>query len=131
MTDKSHVSMEQNQCPVCAQTFDTGAVLLDRQLRPVFERNTVTGLSPCPECKKMMDDDRTALVEIDEAKSKSENRNTLQAHEAHRTGAVAWIRNSVWDQIFNVPKPEGKMLFVSQDSFNMLRLAMYPSQGNG
>jgi hypothetical protein len=131
MSEKSHVTMEQHQCPICLQLHDTGAILLDRQLRPRFERNTVTGLSLCAECQKMVDDDRTALVEIDEAKSNSAGRNTLSADEAYRTGAVAWVRNSVWDQLFNVPKPAKNVMFVSQESFNMLRLAMYPSQGNG
>ena len=65
MSDKSWVSMEQHQCPVCGKIFDTGNILLDNRLRETFDRYTVTGNSLCPEHQKQFDEGYRFLVEIE------------------------------------------------------------------
>ena len=62
--DKSYVTIEQHQCPVCGKTFDTGALLLDTHLRDRFDRNTITGHSLCSDCNKKIDDGFTILIVI-------------------------------------------------------------------
>lgn len=56
MDEKSHVSMEQHVCLVCGQLFDTGAILLDRRLRPSMEHHTVTGWDLCPEHRRLYEE---------------------------------------------------------------------------
>lgn len=85
---KSHVSMEQHQCLVCGKNYDTGAVLLDKRLRPSLEQYTVTGNGLCPEHKKLFDDGYVALVEV-------------SADRKHRTGNLAHVSRRVWNDVFD------------------------------
>lgn len=118
MTDKSYVTMEQHQCPVCLKTFDTGSLLLDRRVRPVFERFTLTGNSLCVDCKVNADDGRIALVVVS---NDNDDRALMQPAEAVRTGDVAWLRRSAWSKVFTAPEPESVMAFIPPDVFLMLK----------
>jgi hypothetical protein len=118
---KSHVSMEQHVCLVCGHTYDTGSILLDKQLRERFERNTVTGNGLCPEHQKLHDDGYLALVAIDESKSQLSN-NTTTPNTAYRTGDIAHVRRTVARDIFNVPVPdEEPLMFCSPEVINHLK----------
>lgn len=107
MSDKSHVSLEENVCPMCGNTHAVG-VLLDRRLKNSLERTTVTGWSPCPECKQMIDDGYVALVGANPGKDTG----TISLSDADRTGDLLWIRAEVFERAFNVPLPEQLMCFV-------------------
>lgn len=115
--DKSYVTMEQHQCPICLTTFDTGALLLDQRMRKVFDRNTVTGHGTCAECKKQLDDDRMALVEA----TNDTARSTIQNAEAKRTGNLGWIKRKAAAEIFNVPVIEHPMVFVEVGVLDKLK----------
>lgn len=106
MTTKSFVSTEQHICPVCGIPHDTGAILMDKQLKNTFKSRTVTGYSLCPDHKKLFEAGYVAAVEIDEAKSTLED-GKLKPAGAYRTGRYLHIRRGVWDQIFNMKLPEG------------------------
>jgi hypothetical protein len=93
--------MEQKVCPVCGQTFDTGAILLDKRLRNSLEHKTITGWDLCPEHAKLWKKGYIALVECDPEKSKFTGA-TIRPDDAYRTGRVAHIRKAVAAQIFNV-----------------------------
>ena len=69
--DKSYVTMEQHQCPACARTFDTGALLLDNHFRDRFDRNTITGSSLCSDCNKQIDEGFTILVVVKDGETGS------------------------------------------------------------
>jgi hypothetical protein len=104
MSDKSYVTLETSACPVCGTQHDTGAVLLDTRLRDKFEHKTCTGWQLCPEHKKLADDGYVALVECSNQPTSLE--------KANRTGALAHIRRSAWENIFNTPAPKGPLAFV-------------------
>lgn len=105
---KSHVSMAQHQCPVCCTVFDTGELLLDTRLRPVFDRHTLTGRSLCKACQEKKDAGYIALIEADE---------TTRA----RTGVVAHIRASVWPHVFNTSPPEGGIAMCGPEVMRLLQ----------
>ena len=119
MPDKSHVSMEQQVCVVCAQQFDTGAILLDtrlehvpghwgeRQLRQSLEPKTVTGWGLCPACK---------------AKAPPGDAETMKPGDAQRTGNIAHIKRAVWDKIFDIPAPPANCpcAFIPEGVIDML-----------
>lgn len=65
MSEKSWVSLEQHQCPVCGKIFDTGNIILDNRLRETFDKYTVAGNSLCPEHQKQFDEGYRFLVEIE------------------------------------------------------------------
>lgn len=88
---KSHVSMEQAQCPVCLTIFDTGNILLDRRLKQGMEQRTVTHRALCEKCQKLKDDGFVALIELER-----EPRNGEHPLEIPRTGNVAHVRASAW-----------------------------------
>lgn len=106
---KSHVSMEQHQCPICGKTHDTGSLLLDRRLRPVFDRHTVTGRSPCPECAAQLSAGFVALIACNEA--------TKQP-----TGEYAFLSEEAWGNVFTAPVPPGKICLTPSQTLDTLRL---------
>jgi len=108
---KSYVTMEQHVCGICGVTFDSGAILLDKRMREKFERHTVTGYGTCPDCQAKLDEGYVALVGCDESKSKLLNNGRMNPEGAHRTGDLIHIRESVWENIFNTPVPEGGVCF--------------------
>jgi hypothetical protein len=123
MSDKSYVTMEQHQCPVCGEVFDTGAVLLDRRMRDRFEPATTTGLGLCPEHKAMYEKGYIALVEVENKPTDA----NLKLSAATRTGNIAHVRLTAFPKIFNIPIPtdkEGKplpMAFVEKGTIDSLQ----------
>ncbi len=110
---KSHVSMEQHQCIVCGRLYDTGGILLKKDLRATLEDHTVTGTGFCPEHQKLKDDGFIALIEADE-----------KTHA--RTGRIAHIRATAWPVMFNVPVPGGMVAYVGKEVMDMLEKAAPP-----
>jgi hypothetical protein len=96
--EKSYVTMEQALCPVCGKAHDTGALLLDRRMRPTFDRTTVTGWALCADDKARIDDGFIPIIGVDEAKSRPDS--------PYRTGKIAYLRREAWSGIFNVPAPQ-------------------------
>lgn len=119
MSDKSYVTMEQHVCIVCAQAYDSGALLLDTRLRDTFEDHTVTGWGMCPEHATLKADDYIALVAIDESKSTVTD-NVLLPGNAYRLGPIAHIKTGVFTKVFDVPVPEKGVCFVDQEIINMM-----------
>jgi len=91
MEEKSHVGMEQKVCSVCAQIYDTGAILLDKHLRNTLKRQNLNGWGLCPEHQKLYDDEFVALVEI----SNDPGGQTATQENANRTGKIAHIKRKV------------------------------------
>ena len=103
MTEKSHVSLEQNVCVVCGITYETGAILIDKRLRQSLERFTCTGSGLCPEHQRRYDEGFVALVECDPEKSGSPAAGALlKPAEAYRTGRIAYLKREICTQVFNV-----------------------------
>lgn len=129
MGEKSFVSMEQHQCPVCLVKFDTGSILLERRfkhdrsgLMETLERNTLTGHSPCPDCKTKLAEDYVALIVIDPAKSgKPYENGTLGPDKAHRTGDNVWLRRRVAVDMFGEGLERVPMAYIDQDIFDKLK----------
>ena len=113
---KSYVSMEQNVCLVCATSFDTGAILLDRRIRNSMEQHTVTGWGLCPEHQKLHDEGYVALVGIDPDRSER----PYKPETVYRTGRVAHLKREAWDKVFNGDTPQGPMVFCGDDVFGVL-----------
>lgn len=109
-------AMEQHVCIVCGKAYDTGAILIDRQLRGRFKAmHAVTGHGLCPEHQKLFDDGYVALVGVDPTKSGPMG-DKLKSDQAHRTGAVAHVRREVARQIFNVPIPDDQPMVFADDA---------------
>jgi hypothetical protein len=109
--DKSHVGMGYNVCPVCGQTHNE-SVLLHKHMRPVLTRNEFLGWVMCDEHQKLCHEGYTALIEV--------NGQPKSLSDADRTGRLMHIRNSVWDQIFNMPLPDQGLCFVDPEAFAKL-----------
>lgn len=102
MHDKSHVSLERRVCLVCGSAFDTGAILLDKRLRPSMTHYTTTGWGLCSEHQRLFDEGYVALVECDPQRSGSPS-DKLKPEQAYRTGKLAHLRREVFGKVFNVP----------------------------
>lgn len=102
MNTKSHVSLERRVCLVCATTYDTGALLLDKRLRASMERHTTTGWGLCPEHRCLHDEGFVALVECDPQKSGHPSAGaTIKPEDAYRTGLIAHVRREAFEHVFN------------------------------
>jgi hypothetical protein len=96
--EKSHVGMGHEVCPIC-DTKHTESVLLNKYLRKTLTRDMVTGLSLCPEHKKMSGE-YVALVGVSNAPRAGQSR--LNPEDAIRTGDLAHLKWEAADNIFNV-----------------------------
>ena len=94
MGEKSYVALEQALCLVCGTEHATG-VLLDRRLRDSFDGPVTTHYELCPVCKRLFDEGRIALVEVDPTKGTQET--------PWRTGRGAHVRFEAAQKMFNVP----------------------------
>ena len=117
MSDKSYVSIEKKQCPICGTLHDVG-ILLDKRLRDSMEQSTVTGYDLCPEHKELHEKGYIALVVP--AISPTEGVTHLKVETA-RSGKYLHIKREVLKNILvNVPAEhiEHPMLFIEEDAFN-------------
>lgn len=113
---KSHVGIEQHQCPICLIKFDTGTILFDRRLRDSLNHHEVTGHSPCKDCQNKLDDNFIALIES-EANSSRDSSHLL---DVPRTGNIAWLKESAFKEVFNIPVPPKKICFIDPEVFQQL-----------
>lgn len=117
MSDKSYVSIEKKQCPICGTLHDVG-ILLDKRLRDSMEQYTVTGYDLCPEHKELHEEGFIALVVP--AISPAEGVTHLKVETA-RSGKYLHIKREVLKNIsVNIPAEciELPMLFIGEDAFN-------------
>ena len=129
MSDRSHVSMEQRVCLVCAKPFDTGALLLDMRLRPSMEPHTITGWDLCPEHRRLHEQGYVALVECDPQQSGNPagGEKALPGY-VYRTGRLAHLKREVFVELFNVAlEPNLPCVFVDPAVIEMLQKMQSPS----
>jgi len=116
LTEKSYVTLEQNVCPVCASSFDTGNLLLDRRLKPTFEHKTVTGWNLCPTCKARFDEGYVALVEIDAERTDF----PATPNNAYRLGRIAHVRRRLAESFCPDLEATTALAWVDTESMNYL-----------
>lgn len=120
--DKSFVSLEKHICAVCGKAFDTGAILLDRRLRPSMEPCTVTDYGLCPEHLKLFNEDYIALVEIDPERSDvGPEDDRIKPQDVYRTGKFAHLRKHVFTHLFDAPiQDKQAFIYVDPEVFQHL-----------
>ena len=97
--DKSYVTLEQKQCPICGELHDTGTILMDKQMRDRFGRETCTGFELCPTHQKVIDEGYIVLVAADEPARKGK----VLLEEANLTGESVFVRREVAEKMFELP----------------------------
>ena len=118
MSEKSHVSMERQVCLVCTTQYDTGAILLDRKLRPCLDRYTLTGWGLCSEHQRLFDEGYVALVECNLSAGPEGGADcaVVDAEHVHRTGRIAHLTREVFARVFNAEiAPSFPCVFVEPD----------------
>ena len=73
--DKSYVTLATKYCPMCGEEWETGEILMDRQLKNRFDRHTMTGIALCEEHAALQRErDLILIMEgVDEGKACSGN----------------------------------------------------------
>jgi hypothetical protein len=95
---KSHVTLEQHQCLVCGELYDTGNILMQRGLGypPRFNQHTMTGHGVCPSHRK---EGYVCIVEasadVTGDRVKNEDLGSVSP-----TGQIAYVRVEAWAQVF-------------------------------
>lgn len=116
--EKSHVGLGYAVCPVCACEHDE-VVLLHKRLAKKLDHKNFMGWELCKPCQEKKDDDYIALVGIDEDLSPK----PFKPESVYRTGAVAHLKRSAFEDLFNVPVPDNdaNMCFVDNEVIEMLQ----------
>lgn len=124
MMDKSHVSLEMKVCIVCGHKYSAG-VLIQKNLRPTLERETITGYGMCEDHEKLHKDGYLALVGIDPTKSEILPNGNVKPEGVYRTGNVAHIRMAIMHQVINAKIPDGQtVVFVEDEVIHLLKARM-------
>ena len=111
MTDKSYVTLERKQCPICGVIHDKDCgLLVDTRLKKRFDMYTTTGLAICSDCQKKLDDNYLAMIIVDETKSEIIN-DKVKLQDAHRTGELMWIKRDAANHMFGQDLSEWKFIF--------------------
>ena len=118
--EKSYVTLEQAVCPACGKTHDTGALLLDRRLRNLFDMHTPTHFDPCPECKTKLEEGYILLVEVDPTKSEFQEESKIKPQDAYRTGRMISMRRNIFEMIFVLPAPPKGICFIEPEAFTKI-----------
>lgn len=125
---KSPVGIEQHQCLICLKNYDTGAILLDQLMRDRFDHTVVTGHGHCPKCQGLLNDGMIALIE---AADGAIPKGSTAPVDTPRSGNHAFIKIAAFEQIFNVPPPEGKVAFVEHGIIGYLQRITEQQQNQG
>jgi len=117
---EDYVKMEKHVCKVCNKLFDSGNILLHKNMRAISEDKTITGFGLCPEHQKLFDEGYVALIVIDESKSRM-NGNDVKPKDAHRTGMIIHLRREVMKEMFDMDLSTVKeMIFIDQELATLL-----------
>jgi hypothetical protein len=121
---KSHVSLEAHVCPVCGKKHQTNSILLDKRLRASMEKETVTGYGMCGPCEELNKRGYIALVEVDNKGTGD----TMKMENANRTGRIAHLRRTVFNQIFNTTVSATlPMVFVDSEVISKITAMQAPA----
>ena len=122
--DKSYVTIEQKQCPVCGTIFDTGNILLNKHLRESFDYKTVTGQALCPKDQQLYDQGYIALIGCDTEKSKVTDGVIKNPEDAYRTGEIAHMKVEAFNKMFDKQVDTKNMIpyvYTESEVFEKLR----------
>ena len=128
MSDKSYVSIEKKQCPVCGTLHDVG-ILLDRRLRNSMEQSTVTGYDLCPEHKELHESGYIAFIGVANNYHPQDNKGHVS--DAPRTGEYIHMRRELAKQMIpNMPDDylAQPLVFIPQESIDQIKEIMTPTE---
>ena len=118
--DKSYVGMEQKICSICGVKYDTGAILLDKRLKPTLEQYTVTGVGTCSSCEEQSGKDFIACIVIDPERSEVPmNGERVDHSKVYRTGKMVWIRRRAFKALFGRDE-QSKAVYIPEEVFERL-----------
>lgn len=87
MSDKSYVTLAV--CPICGK--ENGEILMDRRLKPVFEKHTTNPVGVCEKCREKYLKHGVMLVNMNSAR-------------------LVVIKDEAFKRLFNKPIPKGKIV---------------------
>lgn len=127
----SHVCIGHHSCVVCGIVFESGEVLLDKRLKPVFDssKKNITRFGLCEECRKTADtngeDNYIALVECDGAKSLNNKGltpgTTMSPADVYRTGRILWVLREALTRGMQRELPAQPAMYVEMGVIDMLQ----------
>ena len=128
MSDKSYVSIEKKQCPICGTLHDVG-ILLDTRLRDSMEQSTVTGYDLCPEHKELHESGYIAFIGVANNYHPQDNKGHVS--DAPRTGEYIHMRRELAKQMIpNMPDDHlaQPLVFIPQESIDQIKEIMTPTE---
>ena len=128
MSNKSYVSIEKKQCPICGTLHDVG-ILLDKRLKDSMEQYTVTGYDLCPEHKELHEKGYIAFIGVPDDYHPQDG--IVNISDTSRTGDVVHIRRELVKQMIpNIPDDHlaQPLVFIPQESIDQIKEMMTPTE---
>lgn len=124
MSEKSHVGMLHDLCPVCGNQNGETSILLDKQLRKSLEKDNYQMGDLCESCKEMQSEGYIAMIVVDNPVHSNSGEH-LKYEDANRTGDIVHMKRDACLRIFgpdfNTSLP---FVFIDEEAAEMLKTMM-------
>ena len=119
MNKESYVSIERGVCVVCGQSFESGALILEKHLGM---DSCVVGWELCPSDAQMHRLGFVAVVECDLEPTMKTSGATISPNDVHRTGGVLHLTRASFADIFKTEaRPTLPCAYVPQGTLQKLQ----------
>lgn len=98
--EKNVVGLEQKVCVVCGKQYDSGSILISKNLNREIPERPVTGYGLCPEHTK---EGFLCIIEVDKDKSVITD-GRIKPENAYKTGRNCYIKYEAAENIFSDPE---------------------------
>ena len=113
------VKLEKHICIVCGCEYNTGGLLMHKNMKSISDDQAITGWGMCEEHTELRDKGFVAMVGVSNPEEVTPER--LKPENANRTGEIAHIRMSAFKNLFNAEVPEKMFCFCSEQIFQALK----------
>jgi hypothetical protein len=117
MSEKSHVGMGYNVCPITGEKHSE-LVILDKKMQDTLEKDNFLGLAYGPEAVEKLANGYVALIEVN---NQNDGTDKISLSEANRTGTYCFVKRELVRDMFGIEEDKVEDLqFVSSEIIQFL-----------
>jgi hypothetical protein len=117
MSEKSHVGMGYNVCPITGEKHSE-SIVLDKRMEDTLEKDNFLGLAYGPEAVEKLSNGYVALIEVN---SQNDGTDKITLAEANRTGTYCFVKKELVRDMFRIEEDKvADFQFVSAEIIKFL-----------
>ncbi|MFC4311693.1 hypothetical protein ACFPN2_21585 [Steroidobacter flavus] len=125
MSQASYVSIDRGDCVVCGCKFETGTLMIERE---VPAEGCVLGWELCPSDAQMHKFGFAAIVECELDMTAAKAGDVIQPHAVKRTGNLMHVTRETFTSLFNTQaRPTLPCAYVPAGTVQQLRALLQPA----